>query len=429
VMMENHAYDNLFGTYCQVVGPHCPSVANGIPPGTCVPYDPHSAAAGCIVPYNFTKSQLQTPDPGHGWVETNTAIDGGRMDGWYAAEGQTLTPFGHYNGTTTPTYWDLAQRYALGDGFFSSALSYSLPNHWYLLAGQVPPRGGVNTTDLTGAGWSGRHAYLNSSNATRTVQDLLNNSPGTSWKYYDWSLPTYQRAINGVPGIFALSAYNYWNPFAARAESYSSWYVSHFVPRSQFFTDASYGDLPAVSWVIPDPSFSDHPMANLSAGESFVASIVNAASSSTEWSSTAIFLSWDDYGGFYDHAPPPRVDPLGLSIRVPLIVISPYTPAGRIVHSQGSFDSLLRFVEWRFNLGCLTPRDCHASLPLDYFDFSMSPRSPEFFPTTASLATYPFATPLAAGPGPPGSGPSYAVTPSAWDTGPPPTDLTAMQAD
>ena len=187
--------------------------------------------------------------------------------------------------------------------------------------------------------------------------------------------------------------------------------------------------------MIPGPRFSDHPSANLSAGESYVASVVDAVARSPEWYSTAIFVSWDDYGGFYDHVAPPSVDALGLSFRVPLLVISPYTPAGLIVHSLGYFESLLHFVEWRFGLGCLTARDCQAPLPLDYFNFQSPPRAPYLFPTDPGLASYPIVDPGAttltnasyatAGPG---CSP-YCIEPQRWDTGPPPPTLAADQLD
>ena len=187
--------------------------------------------------------------------------------------------------------------------------------------------------------------------------------------------------------------------------------------------------------MIPGAAFSDHPPANMTAGESFVANLVNAVEQSALWSSTAIFLTWDDYGGFYDHAAPPRVDPLGLSFRVPLIVISPYTPRGAVVHDSGYFDSLLHFVEWRFNLTCLTVRDCNAPLPLGYFDFHQHPRPPMLFPTDPMSARYPMTAGLTVANGPPGLGLSatgcslYCLTPFRWDSGPPPANVSASSLD
>jgi phospholipase C len=420
LMMENHAFDNLFGSYCPSVGPNCPMSANGIPAGTCIPFNDTDPSGGCIRPYPFTPADLSIPDMPHVYNSSVAAIDNGRMDGFYTAENDGAEPFGYYNGSELPIAWDLAQQYALGDDFFSSALSYSLPNHWYLLAGQAPP-----ITILQGfATKTYDHTYLNEANSTRTVQDLLNASPSVSWEYYDWALPSYQSAINAPVG--SESAYNYWNPLAARAESYTSWYVSHFEPRSDFFGAAASGNLPDVSWVIPGNSFSDHPPDNLTYGESFIGNVVDAVEASPDWSSTAVFVCWDDYGGFYDHVAPPYVDPLGLSFRVPLLVISPYTPAGLIVHSLGYFESLLHFVEWRFNLGCITSRDCHAPLPFGYFDFNATARSPVFFPSNATNASYPMsASELAAG--------SYqsatAFAATEWNTGPPNPNLSATDLD
>jgi phospholipase C len=432
VMMENHAFDNLYGGYCPVSGPNCPTAVNGIPPGTCVPYDPTNPLSGCVRPYPFTAAQLTTANPPHEWNASTESINGGAMNGFFAAEGAGTLPFGYYDGRTVPVYYDLAQQFALGERFYSSALSYSLPNHWYLLAGQSPDTGfNITTLQTTYE----KETYLNQANSTRTIQDLLNVTPSVSWKYYDWALPPYSVSISGPRGLVENSAYNNWNPFAARHESYSRWYADHFVPRSDFFNDTAASTLPNLSWVIPGVLFSDHPSANLSAGESFVASVVNSVASSSAWNSTAIFLCWDDFGGFYDHMAPPQVDSLGLSLRVPLVVISPYTPKGLVVNDLGYFESLLRFMEWKFGLGCLTTRDCNAPLPLGYFDFTQRPRTPVLFPTDALNATYPMSASSAAAAWQmvrdqgTGSCTVYCVDPVRWSSGPPPTNLTRDQVD
>lgn len=432
LMMENHPFDNYYGVYCPFVGPHCPDAVNGIPPGTCVPYDPQNLSAGCVRPFPFTPSNYTAVDLPHGYNSTIRSIDQGAMNGFYSAENHSVETFGFYNGSMIPTYWDIAQEYALGDNFFSSALSYSLPNHWYSLAGQVP-KNGVGVGGLSNV--QQRHAYLDSANSTESVQDLLNATPSVSWKYYDWSLLSYQAAINIGPtggGFHEGAAYNFWSPLAAKHESYTSFYDSHFVPRSTFFTDAASGNLPDVSWIIPNPLFSDHPPQNLTRGESYAASIVDAVERSPDWNTTALFVVWDDYGGFYDHVAPPSVDPLGLSFRVPLLVISPYTPPGLVVHQEGYLESLLHFVEWRFSLGCITTRDCNAPLPLAYFDFHMNPRPGMLFPTNASNAIYPLVTFSPATSWYPDSGPgcgNYCVDPAAWNSGPPPPNESETQID
>ena len=386
VVMENHPFDNYFGTYCQSFGEYCPHVSDGIPPGSCVPEHPKSQTP-CIVPYNFTTANDSTVNPPHGYYASTTAYGHGTNDNFYLAEGNGKIPFGHYNGSTLPIYWDMAEEYGIGDRFYSSVLSYSLPNHWRLIAG-ASPSVAVTTGIQTIAQ---KHAYLNESNQTPSVEDLLLAHPSVSWDYYDYGLPSYATAINGTAGGGAGGAYDYWNPQAAKVESYSSSSLnSHFVNRSLVFDAAAQGTLPNISWVIPPFNDSDHPPSNVTGGQFFVANLVNAIEAGPDWKSTAIFVLWDDYGGFWDHVVPPSVGPLGLSFRVPLLVISPWTPRGFVSSRVEPFESLLHFVEWRWDLGCLTNHDCNARLPLEYFNFNLN-RPPIIFPTNASLARYPIA--------------------------------------
>ncbi|HEY6238556.1 MAG TPA: alkaline phosphatase family protein [Thermoplasmata archaeon] len=385
VVMENHDYDNFFGTYCLVGGPYCSSTGNGLAPGLCVPNDPVNPYAGCTQPFNFTAAQMNiTPDLYHDWASGGLAWNHGAMNGFYKAEGRGSTPFGHYNGSTVPIYWDMAEQYAIGDNMFAANLSYSLPNHWYLIAGQSP-----NITQHSKLhNSSDQSIYLSQARNTSTVQDLLNGTP-VSWKYYDSALAPWPYAITTVHYTGPSSAYDYWNPMASRNESYSPAFASHFVPRSDFLTDAANGSLPNISWVIPAQNVSDHPGYNETFGQSWVAQLVNAVESSPDWSSTAIFVVWDDYGGWYDHVPPPRVLTKLLSFRSPFLVISPFAKENYIGHAYIDFFSLLHFVEWQFHLGCDTALDCGASLPLSFFNFNQTARPPIFFPTVWTNATYP----------------------------------------
>jgi phospholipase C len=390
IMMENHAFDNFFGTYCPTTGKYCSTAVNGEPAGLCVPKKPSDPALGCVKPYYLGVSGMFTHDLAHTWNSTHAAINNGMMNGFYAAENSGNLPFGHFGGYAIPTEWDLAEEYGLGEYFFSSVASYSLPNHWYLVADEAPPQSiNLSTPGNGEAKPTYKHAYLNSANSTETVEDLLNATPSVSWKYYDWSLPKYGKSIAG--GWGEIGAYNYWNPLAAKAQSYTSGFDQHFVNRTSFFSDASNGTLPDISWVIPGAKFSDHPqLGNLSDGEAFVANVIDAVEESPEWKSTAVFLTWDEYGGWYDGVAPPTISSVGLGIRVPLLVVSPYTPLGTVVNSLGDFQSLLHFVEWRFGLGCLGAADCGAPLPFGYFDFNQTARAPIVFPTNYTKGVYPF---------------------------------------
>jgi phospholipase C len=357
---------------------------------------PYLPTGACIRPFPaLNNTGAQPRDLPHTWNSSHYAYDHGRMDAFYDAEGTPVT-FLYYDGRTIPFYWGLAERYALGDDFFSSDLSYSLPNHWSLFAGQAPESSYYNLMygpGLQVQNWTQpshpllpyQRAYLTESTATRTVADELVGRPDLSWKYYDTAIPlgpaSYQRAISNS------SAWNYWNPAIGKAETYLDPLLNpHWVNRESFFADAAAGALPNVSWVLPDFNESDHPIAEPALGMAWVDSLVSAVERSPEWGSTAVFLTWDEYGGFYDHVPPPQIDAYGLGFRVPLLVISPYTPQGEIVGSLGYFESLLHFVEYRFGLASLTSRDAQAPLPLAYFDFSAAPRPPILFPPSNASA-------------------------------------------
>jgi len=401
VVLENHAYDNYFGAYCPVRSVACPERALGLPNDTCVPSDPADPFGSCIHPFSFSPANWTLTTPMlHSLASSREAWDNGSMDGFYPAEQSGLDPFGHYNGTTAPIYWDLAEEYALSDNFFSSILSYSLPNHWHIVAGQAPQEIVANGTHGC-ATCPGElvvqrdHTYLNQANRTESIEDLLLHS-NVSWKYYDYTLGTYSQAIaitlnettDRVTGNGR--AYNLWNPQAAKAESYNASFVDHFALNTQFYTDARDGTLPSLSWVIPAAQDSDHPGFNSTVAQSWVASLVDAVENSPDWNTTALYITWDDYGGFYDHVDPPTFQGQQLGFRVPLLVISPYTQPGTVSNNFGFFESVLHLMEWRFDLGCITSLDCNAPLPIDGFDWGQAPRAPMMFPTNFSQAGYPF---------------------------------------
>ncbi|RPJ14866.1 MAG: hypothetical protein EHM22_01335, partial [Actinobacteria bacterium] len=152
---------------------------------------------------------------------------------------------------------------------------------------------------------------------------------------------------------------------------------SHIFPVDGFAEQARSGLLPPVTWVTPRFELSEHPEYSMCHGENWTTEIVNAVMEGPDWDSTAIFITWDDYGGFYDHVPPPQVDDFGFGIRVPLLVISPYAKEGFVTHELGEFSSVLRFVEDNWRLSQLTHRDRDATPLLSAFDFEQAPRPPE----------------------------------------------------
>jgi phospholipase C len=385
LMQENHAFDNLFGEYCPSVTKFCRAIANGIPPATCVPKNPLKPGAGCFIPYNLTAKQLAPPDLPHEWVSTHASWNKGAMNGFYAAEGNTTETFGHYNATTVPLYYDLAEEYGLADNFFSGSQSYSLPNHWYEVSPRPPA---VIQQNYPQANTTVRSQYLSEANTSYNIERQLLKT-NVSWNYYDFALPaTYNQSITHTRGS-KTPAFDLWNPLAANSQSYHPNARSHFQPRTSFFTDARNGTLPNISWLIPQKNFSDHPPTNLSTGQDWVASVVNAIEGSPQWNSTVLFISWDEYGGFYDHVAPPTLDANGAGFRVPLLAIGPWVRQGYIDHRSMDFSSILHLMENRFGLWCMAPRDCNAEIPYSMFDFNRTaPRAPIGFPSWAN-STYP----------------------------------------
>jgi phospholipase C len=145
------------------------------------------------------------------------------------------------------------------------------------------------------------------------------------------------------------------------------------------------GTFPQVSWVIPSFPISEHSPANITTGMNWVKLVISSIMSSPYWNNTAIILTWDDYGGFYDHVPPPQIDKYGLGFRMPALILSPYAKQGYIDHTQYQFESTLKFIEWRFSLSPLTDRDLHANNLLNAFDFSQKPLNPpHLVPLTAA---------------------------------------------
>jgi phospholipase C len=348
-MMENHTYDSLFGRY---------------------PLNPNGGVA--------TLPQAANPFPGdidHTGPRQLALLQDGLLD-QVSQAGQV-----QYFASDVPVYWSYAQNFGLGDNFFSSMATNSQPNHLALIAGQTAGEYGnggdctspANAVEIQRAA-SGIESFAYPCYNISTVPQTLSQY-GISWRYYSnggiWDAP------KNVTNLY-VSPNNVINP-------------------DQFLADVQSGNMPAVSWVNPAFSNSDHPPENLSAGQDFVSQEVSAIMQSQYWNNTVIFVTWDDWGGFYDHVNPTALDADGLGLRAPLLVISPYTKPGYISHNLGEFASFLKFIELNWGLPNLGQRD---SLPMisdltDYFDYSQTPLAPVTEPNL------PFSTVLSASTGNP----------------------------
>jgi phospholipase C len=397
IVQENRSFDDLFATF-----PGADGATQGL----------MQTPSGSDVYVPLAKVNLKsTCDPPHGYHGFLKMYDAGKMDGFGlgggACHGNVTAAYQYVDPSQIQPYWDIAEQYVLGDQMFQTQGSGSFTAHQDLIAGatiidQAKTKSIIDLPTHTPWGCDAPHGtktdllksvgsqliYQNNKGpfpclTYSTLRDLL-DAKSVSWKYY--SPP-----INGGEGRL-------WNAFDAikAVREGSEWGTNVTMSDTQIFTDITNGQLPAVSWVIPDRQNSDHPAGpGPDTGPSWVAQLVNAVGESSYWPNTAIVVVWDDWGGFYDNAPPPFFDTWGgLGFRVPMLVVSPYareaTPSqpGYISHTQYEFGSILKFIEDTFNLGSLGTTDQRANSIVDSFDFTQPPRSFTQIPSSYSKSYF-----------------------------------------
>jgi phospholipase C len=380
IMQENRSFDEYFGTYPNV---------NGIPSG--VRLTTSRGSDQYVEPYLETNPN-PTGGP-HSWEAAHEAWDIGKMDGFVWTSGQNA--MGYYDYRMLPYYWTYASNYVLFDDFFEPVLSYSLPAHLYLIAaqsggyvtGKAPSVFDFKTImeELKPSGISWKYYVGTNTPGHFSISAMYEDpDPTDNWVIGDiWLNSTDNNADGGSIGTEAIDTqaktpnYGLWNPVPHMAGVMNDpELLSHDVPGYEFYDDVQSGNLPQVSWIMPAESVSEHPNAGPQAGQKYVVTLVNTIMQSQYWKDSAIFITWDDWGGFYDHVPPPQVDKYGLGFRVPALLISPYARQSYISHTQYDFSSFLAFIEDQFGLRPLTNRDANANSFYGEFDFTQHPRQP-----------------------------------------------------
>ncbi len=360
LVMENRTFDNLFGTF---------PGANGASFG----WD-----HGVRRPLLRGTDGRTSGDLPHCYTCALAAWDEGKMDGFNDSRTADRWAYTQLHRDQLPNYWNWATHFVLADRFFSSARGPSFSNHLYSIAAQsggavdnplrlsfsnsfgcdAPKQEKVQAYDSKGG-----FAYVPPCFNFRTEGDLLDTA-SIPWAYY--------AATKDQRG-YIWSAYS----AIARYRDHPRTWEQHVFPVDDVIQDISANRLPPVTWITPRFQLSEHPDFNFCYGENWTTKVIDAIMQSPMWKDTAIFLTWDDYGGFYDHVPPPNVDRLGLGFRVPLLVLSPYAKLGVVDDHLGEFSSVLRFVEDNWRLSKLTHRDRLAT-DLSYdFDFSQQPLPPD----------------------------------------------------
>jgi phospholipase C len=266
---------------------------------------------------------------------------------------------GYHDAREIPNYWRYAQDYVLQDHMFESQLSSSTPAHLYMVSewaarcknalvalsckssiqADAEPTGQDDSVPLYG--W--------------TDLTFLLHRAGVSWAYYVFkgNEPDClnDQSVTCAPVAQSAATPGSWNPLPWFTDVHQDHQLGNVQSLSAFYGAARHGTLPAVSWITPNAQVSEHPGATPATGETYVTGLINAIMRGPDWSSTAIFLSWDDWGGFYDHVVPPRADLYGYGLRVPGLVISPYARRGYIDHQTLSHDAYVKFIEDDFLAG------------------------------------------------------------------------------
>jgi phospholipase C len=417
IMQENRSFDSYFGTFPGADGI---PMANGVPT-VCV-QDPQTNT--CMKPYP-DHSDVNGGGP-HAAKNFTVDVDGGKMDGFIGqalqAKKGCLDPtnpactnttaqdvMGYHTESDIPNYWTYAKDFVLQDHMFEPNASWSLPAHLFLVsewsahcANADDPsscKNAINDPNTPPKREKMKNPKSQPPLYAWTDLTWLLHKYGVSWSYYvvpgaepdcenDAALscaPVKQN--NFTPGI--------WNPLPWFTDVRQDNQVSNIRSITSFYSAAQAGTLPSVSWVVPSGEVSEHPPSPVSFGQSYVTSLVNALMKGPDWDSTAIFLAWDDWGGFYDQVVPPTVDENGYGLRVPALVISPYAKQGYIDHQVLSFDAYDKFIEDDFlggkrldpsTDGRPDPRpDVRENDPmlgnlLSDFDFTQSPRAPVILP-------------------------------------------------
>ena len=417
IIQENISFDHYFGTY---------PGANGIPPNVKLPYRPGGTPE--LAPFHLHQTFIPH-DLDHSWQAAHTSWDNGKMDGFLWGEwpmalryywnqpvpqpdpnlvipkqgaflrprrgirrpmsrpageneairaGQgpngrlknppagpppawVLNTLSYYDYHEIPNYWEYARRFTLCDDFFSSLMGPSEPNHLYTVAAQSG--GMVNNPPPGVAGQEGVYNFP-------TMAELLGDSH-VSWRYYDENNPKIHTLWNPLAGFISFEK----NPKL----------MNNLVDLGRFYSDLRDHNLPEVSWIVPTAVNSEHPPAYSDQGMWHVTHLINAVMESSYWKDSVIILTWDDYGGFYDHVPPPNVDLYGFGPRVPALIISPYAKPGFICHTHFDFTSPLKLIETKFGLTSLTSRDRDSNNMLDCFNFHQKPLKPDIITVARKL--------------------------------------------
>jgi phospholipase C len=368
INQENRSFDHYFGTFPGADGipmdGGVPTVCSTLPDG-----------GGCLAP--FHEAHDRNGGGPHGSSAFVECYADGGMNGFVLSAdtgskkackmagdpncllGTAENVMGYHDDREIPNYWAYAKNFTLLDHMFEPVESYSLPDHLYMVSAWsatcTPANDPMNcVNDLVNPG-NGQHCGTSETKpqppdpefAWTDVTFLLHKA-GVSWHYFVAS-GTEPDCEDGEMTCDAGTQHytnpGFWNVLPWFDDVAADGEIDNIADTTTFFTDLSAGKLAAVNWIIPSDELSEHPLALVSTGQAYVTTIINAVMKSPFWDSTVIFVTWDDWGGFYDHLAPPSVDENGYGFRVPAMTISPWVKPGVVDHTVYSQDAYLKFIE------------------------------------------------------------------------------------
>ena len=390
IVKENRTFDNYFARYPGADGAEVARISNG----------------NQVLLQEAT--DVVEPDLGHSFTDAVEAINGGQMDRFDLVQnGESLNGFTSFKRDGIPAYWGYADNFVLSDRTFSSMYGPTFPEHLYTVAAYAGdivdnknPTGGeggycadaeelvtafernlsdeekAEIMEAAAASYSPGDDFdfenivkywqkIRACFDFEVIMDQFENE-GISWRYYAAD-GSWMNALLAIEHIYENP--KLWGPKVRDPAILKDGAIG-----DRFIEDLGTGKLPEATWIVPPPGTNEHPGGpSVCVGENWTVRHVNAIMNSKYWKNTAIFITWDDYGGFYDHVPPPQYDIMGLGPRVPMLIISPWAKQGVVDSTEYEFSSVLKFMETVFGLECMTARDCGAANMLNAFDFSQTP--------------------------------------------------------
>jgi len=374
IMKENRSFDQLFGLF-----PGADGATTGMQG------DKRVDLRQCI-------PQRLPGDLKHDYQIALRSYNDGKMDGFGVSHLAKYYAYSEAAQSDIPNYWRWAQDFTLGDNFFASAMGPSYPNHMFSITAQSAGTHDNPLQDKLGASYLRRASKgLAKTWGCELPHDayvLVESAAGDTTKEFPcFDVKTLGDSLNanGIPwASYAATEQQegyIWNVYGyIRHIRFTPQWQKHVFPVRQLVADINDNRLPPVTWVTPEFWLSDHPDVNLCNSENWSTTVINAIMESPMWKNTAIFLTWDDWGGFYDHVAPKQIDRFGLGFRVPMIVISPYAKQGYIDHQREEFSSVLSFIETNWGVPPLTERDRSSGNLSEAFDFTQPPRAPDPLP-------------------------------------------------